>query len=312
VVELAHCRVIDRNQRVGDLHQALVDAVCLCVADFGFRHRVETPESISQRIDFGSQPAEIELIASGFLKLIDSLPEDERPQRVGVLTEQNPFPLIVRDGLEGEAGVIGYAEERGMEVVFNEEYTADTTDFSSLIERARAADVEAFFAASLPVPGGLIARTIYDVGFEPMIYCACGSQITSLPYWPDLGPAGEGVMSTHMALPSDDYPGLVDLYEHLRDELGAEELSTYGPVAMAILQVLEQAVEATGSLDQNELYEYVTTTGEFETVNGPMRYNEHGIPDYNAVGVQVLDGTNVIVWPPERATGEAVIPIPRS
>lgn len=242
-------------------------------------------------------------------ELIDSLPEDERPTRVGILTEQNPFPLIVRDGFEGVEGIIGYAEERGMEVVFNEEYNSDTTDFTSLIERARAEDVEVFFAGALPVPGGLIARTVSDVGFRPMIFCVCGSQVTSLPFWADLGSAGEGVMSTHMALPSDDYPGLTELAEHLGDELGAEELSTYGPVAMSILQVLEQAVEATGSLDQEELYEHVTSD-EFMTVNGPMQYDEHGIPAYNAVAVQVLDGTNEIVWPPERATAEPVIPIP--
>lgn len=246
----------------------------------------------------------------GIFGAIDAMPEDERPSRVGILTEQNPFPLVVRDGLDGEEGVVNLAAERGMEVVFNEEYSADTTDFTSLIERARAADVEVFFALSLPVPGGLIAQTVYDTGFRPDIYCACGSQITSLPYWADLGDAGEGVMSTHMALPSDDYPGINELHDHLRAELGAEELSTYGPVAMSILQVLEQAVEATGSLDQDELHAFVTSGEEFMTVNGPMVYDEHGIPAFNAVGVQVLNGTNEIIWPPERATADPVIPIP--
>ena len=59
-------------------------------------------------------------------ELIESLPEDERPTRVGIATAQNPFTLVVRDGFNGETGVLNYAEEAGMEVVVNEEYPGTT------------------------------------------------------------------------------------------------------------------------------------------------------------------------------------------
>ena len=245
----------------------------------------------------------------GIFEMIDEMPASERPRRVGILTEQNPFTLVVRDGYEGQGGVLNYAKERGMEVVLNEEYSPKATDVSGLIQRAKQANVEVFFALSLPNPAALIARTAHSLDFKPMIYCSCGSQVTTLPYWKDLGAAGNGVMATTMAWPTDDYPGIKELYEHLKRKLGYEELPAYATGGYAILQVLQQAVEGTGSLDQAKLREYVTGR-TFQTVNGPMTYDEDGIPAFRELVVQYQKDHNEVVWPADRATGEAQIPMP--
>ncbi len=142
-----------------------------------------------------------------------------------------------------------------------------------------------------------------------MIYCSCGSQVTTLPYWKDLGEAGNGVMATTMAWPTDDYPGIKELYEHLKSELGYEELPAYATGGYAILQVLQQAVEGTGSLDQAKLRDYVTGR-TFQTVNGPMTYDEDGIPAFRELVVQYQKDHNEVVWPADRATGEAQVPMP--
>ncbi|MGH3666287.1 MAG: amino acid ABC transporter substrate-binding protein [Egibacteraceae bacterium] len=244
----------------------------------------------------------------GIFEMIDSLPEDQRPQRVGIATGQNPFPIVVRDGYEGEGGVLNYAEERGMDIVVNEEYATDATDVSGIIQRAKSADVDLFFALSLPNDAALLARTAQDLGFEPDIYCSCGSQVTSLPYWSDLAAAGDGIMAGTMAWPTDDYPGLAELTEFVRSELGYEELPAYVPVAYGILQVMQQAVEGAGTLDQAGLRDYATGR-TFETANGPMEYDQDRIPAYNAVVVQYRDDHNEVVWPPERATAEPRIPM---
>lgn len=242
-------------------------------------------------------------------ELVDSLPENERPKRVGIVTAQNPFTLVVRDGYQGQGGVIPRAEERGMEIVLNEEYPGNINDVSALIQQAKAADVELFFALTLPNDGFLMARTANELGFKPTIYCSCGSQVATLPAWRDLGEAGEGIMATAMAWPTDNYPGLDALFERLQQERGYQDMPAYGGVAYGILQVLEQAVEGVGSLDQEALRDYVTNR-TFETANGPMAYDEHRIPAYNAILVQFINGQNRVVWPPERATGEPVIPMP--
>lgn len=246
----------------------------------------------------------------GIFEMIDALPEAERPARVGVVTAQNPFTLVVRDGFEGEGGVLNEAAERGMQVVLNEEYAMQTTDVSALIQRAKSEGVEMFFALSLPNDAALIARTAQEQGFDPTIYCSCGSQVTTLPFWKDLGPAGDGVMATAMAWPTDGHPGLKELDEHLRRELGYEQLPAYGTVALSILQVLQQAVEGVGSLDQAALRDHVTGRS-FETANGTITYDEDRIPSYNAIVVQYLGDHNEVVWPPDRATAQPRVPMGR-
>lgn len=243
-------------------------------------------------------------------ELIDGLPEAERPTRVGIITEQNPFALAVRDGYEGEGGARAYAQDRGMEIVLDEEYAPTTTDFSTLIQRAAAADVEVFFALSLPNPASLIAQAVADdPAFQPVIYCSCASEVTSLASWADLGPAANGVMAVTAAWPTDGYPGLQELADHLEATEGYPYIPNYAVVGMAAVQVMEQAVEGVGSLDQAALRDYVKGK-TFETVGGPLTYTEGNVPDFSTLLLQWQDDENVAIWPEDRATGEPVIPMP--
>ena len=142
---------------------------------------------------------------------IKSLPEDQKPQTLAIATAQNPFTLVARDGVDGEGGVLTYAEEAGLEVVVNEEYDQTATDLSSLIQRIQQSDADVFVALSLPNDAALIANTVHQAGYNPQVYCQCGSQVTTLPNWPDMGEAGINVFSTTTAWPTQDYNGLAEL-----------------------------------------------------------------------------------------------------
>jgi branched-chain amino acid transport system substrate-binding protein len=243
-------------------------------------------------------------------ELIDAMPEGDRPERIGIITEQNPFALAVRDGFEGEGGVRKYAADRGMEIVLDEEYAPATTDFSTLVQRAAAAEVEVFFALSLPNPAGLIAQAVADdPGFQPTIYCSCASEVTSLASWGDLGPAANGIMAVTAAWPTDEYPGLQELADHLDETEGYPYIPNYAVVGMAAAQVMQQAVEGAGSLDQAALRDYVKGK-TFETVSGPLTYTEGNVPDFSTLLLQWQNDENVPIWPEDRATGEPLIPMP--
>ncbi|MDR7555255.1 MAG: amino acid ABC transporter substrate-binding protein [Armatimonadota bacterium] len=245
----------------------------------------------------------------GIFELVDSLPPDQRPRRIGVVTEQNPFTLVVKNGYQGYGGVLNFARQRGIPVVLNEEYAPTVSDVSGLIQRAKAAGVDLFFALSLPNPAALLARTAREQGFKPAIYCACGSQVTTLPYWRDLGPAGEGIIGTTMATQTDKFKEIGVLHTFLQTKLGYREIPAYATVALTILQVLEQAVKGAGTLDQARLRAYVVGR-KFATAHGLIEYDKDGIPSYNQVLVQFLGGRNQVIWPPARATAKPVIPMP--
>jgi branched-chain amino acid transport system substrate-binding protein len=246
----------------------------------------------------------------GVFEFIDTLPEDQRPTRVGIATAQNPFTIVVREGFEGYGGVLNFAAERGMEVVVDEQYPGDVTDVSGIIQKAIAEDVDLFFNLGLPNDSGLVARTAYDLGFKPSIYCACGSQVTALPYWPELGDAGENIMSTTTAWPVGGAPGSEELFQYLQDTVDYQQLPAHASTAYAVLQVLQQAVEGAGTLDQATLRDYVTGQS-FDTVNGVLTYDEDRIPAYRQLLLQFIGGENRVIYPPDRAVGgPAVVPMP--
>lgn len=238
-----------------------------------------------------------------------TLPEDQRPKTVAVATAQNPFTLVARDGYDGEGGVLNYAEEAGMEVVFNEEYNQQATDLTSLVQQAKAANPDVFVALSLPNDAALMAQTVAQTGFAPQYYCSCGSQVTTLPNWPDLGEAGVNVMSTTTAWPGQpDHPGLEELQAHFNEQFGAADMPAYGAAGLAILQVIEQAVEGAGTLDQQELRAYLNDN-EFQTAAGTITYRPDGTREFAALLTQYQADGGQIVWPEEAKTADAVAPL---
>lgn len=244
--------------------------------------------------------------------MVDSLPEEDRPTRVGFATAQAPFQLMVRDGLDGEGGAIRHVEERGMEVVMNEEYPTNPTDVRAIVDEAVASEVEMFINISFPNDGALFATTAVEAGFEPMIHCACGSQVTVLPLWEDLADAGNGVMGITTAWPpSDDYVELGELFEVVQSELGTNQIAPTAVQGLAVLQMLEQAIEATGTVDEWELYDYVLANS-FDTAAGTLTFPDgRNYPESNTVLLQVQDGTNEAIWPEDRSTNSPMVPLER-
>lgn len=238
---------------------------------------------------------------------IDTLPEAEKPKSVAILTAQNPFTLVARSGVEGEGGVVNYAEERGIEVVVDEEYDQAATDLSSLIQRVSQSGADMVIGLSLPNDAALIATTLDQSGYNPEIYCQCGSQVTTLPNWPDLGSAGENVFATTTTWPTLDNRGLAEFADYIMGELGVPVLPAYAAAALAAGQIIQDSIEATGSTDSQELRDYIGKT-TFDTAVGEISYNEDGTVKFAALLLQFQNGENQLIWPESVATGTAVLP----
>jgi branched-chain amino acid transport system substrate-binding protein len=243
-----------------------------------------------------------------FFDYLKTLPEDQRPSTLAVATAQNPFTLVARDGFDGSGGVLNYANELGLEVVFNEEYNTTATDLRSLVQQANGSGADVFVALSLPNDGALMAQTVAQVDYRPEFYCQCGSQVVTLPNWKDLGAAGENVFSTTTAWPGQaDRPGLDELFAHFQQELGYDIMPAYGAGGYAILQVLQAAVEGAQTLDQQELRDYIADH-EFPTAVGTLKYKEDGTTEFAAMLVQQQEEGAQVVWPDDAATAEPVAP----
>lgn len=239
---------------------------------------------------------------------LDTLPEDEQPETIAMLTAQNPFTLAVAGGATDEDGVRNYAAARGMEIVVDQDYDPTTTDFTSLVQRAKDANADVMIVNALPNDAAAIATTVEQLDYNPDFYCSCGSQVTTLPNWPDLGAAGENAFATTSAFKTQGHTGYAELEEYLIAETGITELPSYGSVALAAGQVLEQAVAATNSLDSTVLREYIGAN-TFDTAVGEISYNPDGTQQFGALLVQFQSGSNEVIWPIEDQTAAAIRPM---
>ncbi|HLI14754.1 MAG TPA: ABC transporter substrate-binding protein [Acidimicrobiales bacterium] len=244
----------------------------------------------------------------GVFRLMQRMPASKRPKKIAILTAQNPFTIVAQNGYQGVGGALNFARQNHMKVVFDQEYPASTTDFTSTIEQAKASGAQALIVLGLPDDSDLIAKTVKVVGWRPMIECMCGSQVTTLPNWPSLGAATNGVLGTDVAWPTQHFPGMATLQAFARRR-GERVMPNYDLTAYAILQMLQQGVVGTHSFNQAKIRAWLLSH-VVHTVVGSFRLLRNGTPPFHEIVTQTVGSLQRPVWPPSVATARLVAPLP--
>jgi branched-chain amino acid transport system substrate-binding protein len=155
-----------------------------------------------------------------------------------------------------------------------------------------------------------------------------GPQNTSIKT--QLGPLLNGVVNydTWLPVPKMDFPGVADMikkYQARAAEAKVDPLGYYmAPLAYAQMQVLEQAVRETKSLEDAKLGDYIRGA-TFKTVMGDVKFGKGGewteprilqVQFQNVKGNDVDQfrqiGTQVVVDPPDYASGEVIYPFEKA
>jgi branched-chain amino acid transport system substrate-binding protein len=242
-----------------------------------------------------------DLYSLSFIEWLESLPEDERPANVAIVEQVNPFFQDVMDTVRP------HFEELGIEIVADERFSDDAQDFTSIVQRLQGQGVEfVFFGNNLPASFSFI-RTMAEQGYRPdLIYSTVGP---TLPEWvSDLGAATNYVFSSAPYWHTFDTPGNAEFVQRIEEEYGYVATRESG-MAFTVLQVLQQAVEATGSVDQDVLRDYLRDN-EFQTVMGTFRFDDDQMIDIGSAVLQVQGDDRFLVWPPDAQEEEPVYPRP--
>ena len=121
-----------------------------------------------------------------------------------------------------------------------------------------------------------------------------------------------------------DFPGVADLMKKYQARAGAEGVDPLGyymaPWAYSQYQVLGQAIEATKSLDDQKLADYIRKT-TFKTVVGDVRFGAKGEwAEERTIAVQFqgIKGNTVedfrdpskeiVLYPPQFKSGDVIYP----
>src|SRR6266852_1573367 len=148
-------------------------------------------------------------------------------------------------------------------------------------ENAKAAGLKIVYDRNYPLDSVGMVRAVNEIGFKPKMIGGgmVGLQASALKT--QLGPLLNGFVNYDFWLPvkSMEFPGVLDMmkkYQARAPGEGVDPLGYYmAPWGYAYLQVLGQAVEATKSLDDDKLADYVRNT-TFTTVVGDVKFGKGG------------------------------------
>jgi len=241
----------------------------------------------------------IEAVAEGLLDLA----ERNGLKDVAVIHQDALVPNAITKGASA------LAKSKGMELVFLEKYQTTPTDFSELLNKAKAAKPDVLVVGSVRFEDLLdITRKMKELDLNIGMFSAVPYGL--LPdYYKQLGKDAEFVYSGSFWDASLPYPGnqqFVAAYENEFKHVPAvQSAANY-----AACQLFTDAMRRTGGLDSEKLREALLTL-KTKTLFGDFAVDERGYQTaHKAVTIQWQNGKQVVVWPDEVATAKPQIPTP--
>lgn len=212
-------------------------------------------------------------LTEGFFAL--AAEQTPRPTTVALLSADAEFsrnPII---------GAKANAEKYGFKVVHEATYPLSTTDFTPIMDAVAKSGCDLLFLCSYLNDSIGLVRTIHAHPFRPKMVGASmiGPQNTAVKT--TLGPLLNGFVNYEYwePVPKMMFPGVEEFLTTYQARAGAAGVDLLGhytaPLAYAQLQVLAQAIEATGGLDDASLSAYARTT-TFQTVMGDIKFGVNG------------------------------------
>src|SRR6266700_3526653 len=198
-----------------------------------------------------------------------------KPQTIALVGADAEYPALALEGARAQA------KRTGLKVVYDKTYPPNTVDFSPILRAIQATNPDLVFVASYPPDSAGMVRAANEVGLKTRMFGGgmVGPQFASLRT--QLGPLLNGIVNYESYTPevAQQFPFLEQFlakYQARAVKEGVDPLGYYlPPYAYAMMQVLEQAIKATGSLDQAKLAEYIHKS-EFDTFVGKVRFAGNG------------------------------------
>jgi len=263
-------------------------------------------------------PNGVKAFSDGFFELAAA--QSPKPKTVAIVAADAEFARTVADGARDNAKALGF------EIIYDKGYPPNTTDFAPIVRAVQAANPDIVFIGAYPPDTVGIVRAADEVKLEPKMFGGAMIGLLVTPIKVQLGPLANGLVisESFVRARTFEFPGVVDLlkrYQAKAAGLGIDPLGhAYAPFAYAAGEVLAQAVEATGSLDQDKLSAYIHDH-PFKTVAGEIAFGKDGewtrprqvFSQFQSVAGNDLDqfrdaSRQPILWPAEYKTGSLIYP----
>lgn len=263
-------------------------------------------------------PKSGETIADAFFAVAKTL--NPAPKSVAIVGADAEFGRVNAEAARG------IAKQMGLDVVYDRGYPPSTLDFAPIVRAVQASKPELVFLASYPTDTVGIVRSINEIGLKARLIGGgpVGLQFAAIKT--QLGPLINNMLGYELYVPASTlkFPGIEEFiaaYQAQATGQGVDPLGFYvPPFVYAAMEVVEQAIKKTGSLDQGALAATLHQ-GTFPTIVGDVAFAANGewrkprvlMVQYRGVsgnGLEQFRGPApyVILYPAEFKNGDVKTP----
>src|ERR1700730_2653450 len=249
---------------------------------------------------------------------------EPKPQTVAIVGADAEYAQNVLIGARANI------EKLRLKIVYDRNYPPNTVDYLPIVRAIQATNPDIVFVASYPPDSVGMVRAINEAGFKPRMFGGGMIGLAFTAIKAQLGPLLNGIVAndTYVPEPTMKFPGVDEFLKRYQERAPAAGVDPLGyflpPFAYAEMQILEQAVNAVGSIDQGKLAEYIHKT-KFNTIIGEVKFGPIGeweksrlitVQYQNIQGSDINQfrqpGKQVILHPPEFKSGELIYPFAKA
>jgi len=209
----------------------------------------------------------------GFIEL--AMAQNPKPQTIALVGADMEFS---QNTLEGARQT---AKAAGLKIVYDKTYPPANTEFVSIVRAIQATNPDLVVIGSYPLDSVGMVRAVNEVGFKPKMIGGAMVGLQATVFKTQLGQLLNGWVNYDFWLPlkTMEFPGVMEFIKKYQARAAGEGVDPLGfyiaPWAYAYLQVLGQAVQATKSLDDSKLIDYIHKA-TFQTVVGDVKFAADG------------------------------------
>ena len=265
---------------------------------------------------FGPDP--IKTFSKGYFEL--AMAQTPKPKTLAIVAADAEFSRNASDGARDNA------KAAGLKIVYDRTYPPTTVDFTPIVRSVQAANPEVVYVASYPPDTVGIIHAVTELGLKTNMLGGAFVGLPTAALKTQLGPQINGIVNVELwePVPTMEFPGIMDFLKKYQARAAGEGVDPLGyflpPFAYSELQILGDAVEATKTLDEDKIAQYIHSHS-FQTIVGDISFGADGEwTEGRPIWVQYHDikgndleqfkrpTTVAILAPTQYKTGEMIYP----
>jgi branched-chain amino acid transport system substrate-binding protein len=263
-----------------------------------------SPEMFSRGFKylFFAQQATAPHQADLFVEWVKGLPADQKPKTGAYVIADDPFGGPVAEGIQ--KGL----ESAGVQTVYSKVYPPETKNFDAIASAVAAKKPDVIAQGSAGLEDGVnLIRSLIKAGYSPKQLFQASTPSFADQFSNAVGLKNtEGIFYAVSYHPEAKTPGNEEFLAAYKAKYKTDPPEDAAD-GYAAAQVLEAAVEAVGSIDDQQKLADWLHENEVDTILGTLSWDDKGAPEQAFLLAQWQNGNEEIVAPPDSATSDTIV-----